>query len=42
MLIHHNAIKTVNVSPEPELKIEFKKEPNENTLAKIWLNDNEV
>ncbi|MCM3390642.1 hypothetical protein LG296_20140 (plasmid) [Ureibacillus chungkukjangi] len=43
MLIEHQEIKPVIVSPESELKIEFKKEPNENTLgANIWPNDNEV
>lgn len=43
MLIEHHEIKPVIVSPESELKIEFEKEPNANTLGvNRWLNDNEV
>lgn len=43
MLIDHHEIKPVIISPKSELKIEFKKEPNKNTLGvNRWLNDNEV
>lgn len=43
MLIGHHEIKPVIVSPESEIKIEFEKEPNANTLGvNRWLNDNEV
>lgn len=43
MLIDHHEIKPVIISPESELKIEFNKEPNKNTLGvNRWLNDNEV
>ncbi|MGN7387911.1 hypothetical protein [Sporosarcina sp. SAFN-015] len=43
MLIEHHKIKPVIVSSESELKIEFKKEPNANTLGvNRWFNDNEV
>ncbi|MEH7346483.1 hypothetical protein V7122_21795 [Bacillus sp. JJ1532] len=42
-LIEHHEIKPVIVLPESELKIEFEKEPNVNTLGvNRWLNDNEV
>ena len=43
MLIEHHDIKPVIVSPESELKIEFEKKPNANTLGvNRWFNDNEV
>ncbi|MEK5441054.1 hypothetical protein [Fredinandcohnia sp. FSL W7-1320] len=42
-LIKNQGLKPVAVSPESEIKIEFKKEPNENTLGvSNWISDNEV
>lgn len=42
-LIEHNEIKPVIVLPESELKIEFEKEPNANTLGvNRWLNENDL
>ena len=41
MLIEHHEIEPVIVSPEAELKIEFEKEPNENTIGvNRWINHN--
>lgn len=43
MLIKHHEIIPVIVSPESDLKIKFKKEPEENTLGVTrWLSNNEV
>ncbi|WLR57299.1 hypothetical protein LC048_10805 [Mesobacillus subterraneus] len=43
MLIEHHEINPVIISPESEVKIEYKKEPEENTLGVTrWLNNNEV
>ncbi|MFS0687990.1 hypothetical protein AB1K89_01910 [Sporosarcina sp. 179-K 8C2 HS] len=43
MLIEHHEIKPVIVSPESDVKIEFEKEPNANTLGvNRWFNDIEV
>lgn len=42
-LIQHHKIEPVIVSSESELKIEFEKEPNENTVGVTrWLSNNEV
>ena len=42
-LVKNQRLKPVVVSPESEIKIEFKIEPNENTLGvNNWISDNEV
>lgn len=42
-LVKNQGLKPVAVSPESEIKIEFKKEPNENTLGvSNWISDNEI
>lgn len=42
-IIKHHELKPVAVSPEAELKIEFNRKPQENTLvASIWFSSDEV
>ena len=42
-IIKHHGLKPVVVSPGAELKIEFNRKPQENTLAaSIWFNNDEV